>query len=63
MISYVEQKSPLNAHADVSKGAGGIKFCLSLYLHPYFGCVSSKGSGECAHLRQAHLSLGCSTML
>ena len=36
----------LNAHADISSEAGGLKFGLSLHPHPYFVYASSKGSGK-----------------
>ena len=46
------QKSPLKLQADVSRGARGLNFNQSLHLHPYFKYASSKGSGECGHLRR-----------
>ena len=41
LIAYA-QKPPLSAHADVSGGARGQSFCLSLHLYPYFVYASSK---------------------
>ena len=40
----------LSAYADVSSGARGLIFGLSLRLHPYFMYASSEGSSETAHL-------------
>ena len=37
------QKPP---YADISSGARGLNFGLSLHLHPYFVFVSCEGSGE-----------------
>ena len=48
VITYV-QKSPINAHADVSSRAG-LKFGLSLYLHPHFMHASSQCSCMSAQL-------------
>ena len=45
-----EQKPPLNAYAGVYRRARGLKFALSLHLHPFFVYISSKGSGESMHL-------------
>ena len=47
-IAYA-QKPRFNTHADVPSRARGLKFGLSLHLHPYFMFSSSKGSGESAH--------------
>ena len=33
-------------YVDVSSGARDLNFGPSLHLHPYFVCVSSKGSGK-----------------
>ena len=44
----------LNSHADIDSKARGLKFDLSLYLHPNFEYVGSDGSGkstELQHLR------------
>ena len=46
------QKSPLNAHADVSGRARGLNFSRSLHPHQNFVPVSSKGSDEPAHVRR-----------
>ena len=42
------QKLPLNAKADIPKGARGLNFGLSPDLYQFFVYVSSKGSGESA---------------
>ena len=34
LIAHV-QTPPVNAHADVSSGATGLKFGLNLHIHPY----------------------------
>ena len=44
-------KPPVNAYADIFSGARGLKFGLSLHLHPYFVYVSSKGSGGSSYLQ------------
>ena len=38
------------SNACESSGTGGQNFDLVLYLHPYFVCASSEGSGEYVHL-------------
>ena len=44
-------KSPiLNTHADISYGARGLNYGLSLHLHPYFVRASSEGFGESGRL-------------
>ena len=61
LIAYVRE-SPLNADADKSSRARGLKFCLSLHLHPYFVYTSSEASGESAQLRRltrAFVAEGC----
>ena len=50
-LSAVE-KPPLNVHADATRRARGLKFSLSLYLHPYFVYVVSEGSGETVQMRR-----------
>ena len=50
-IAYA-QKSPLNAHIDVSDRARGLKFVPGLHLHPYFVYASSETSSESAHMRR-----------
>ena len=51
LIVYA-QKPHLNAHAEVSSGARGLNFVLSLHLHPYFVYASGEGSDETAHMRR-----------
>ena len=46
------QKRLINVLAYVSSGARGLNFGLSLHLHPYFVCASSKCSGKYVHLRR-----------
>ena len=43
---------PLNIHADVTSGAKGLDFTLSLHPHPYIVRANSEGSGESAHVRR-----------
>ena len=45
----------LIAHIDVSVCFRGLKFYLSLHLHPYFVCASRNGSGEAVKIRVIHL--------
>ena len=49
LIAYA-QKRPLNTHSNVSSGARGLNFALSLNQHPYFMYASSEGSEELAHM-------------
>ena len=51
------QKPQTKTYNEVYSRDKGIYFDLSLYLHPYFKYVRSKGSGY-----SASLSLCCSTM-
>ena len=51
LIAYA-QKPHLNAHAEVSSGARGLNFDLSLHLYPYFAYASGEGSDETAHMRR-----------
>ena len=39
----------INAHADVSTKARGLKFSLRLHLQPYFVYKSSEGSSKSVH--------------
>ena len=39
------QKPHLKARADISSGAKGLYFGVTLHLHPYFVKASSEGSG------------------
>ena len=41
LVAYA-QTPPLNAHADVSRGARGLNFGLSLHLNIYFVLASSE---------------------
>ena len=45
-----EQIPLIYTNAEVSNGARGLNFGLSLYLHPYFMDASSEGSGESGHM-------------
>ena len=45
VLLYVT-KPPISTHVDVSSGARGLNFGLSLYQHPYFVYASSESSGE-----------------
>ena len=49
LIAYA-QKSPLNAHVDVSNEDIALKFGLNLHLYQFFGYVSTEGPGEHAHI-------------
>ena len=51
LIAYA-QKPSLNAHADISSGARGLNFGLSLHLLTNFVYSSSEGSGESVHLQR-----------
>ena len=51
LIAYA-QALLLNACADVSSSARGLKFGLRLHVYPYFVYTNSEGSGESAHLRR-----------
>ena len=42
----------INAHADATREARGLKFGLSLHLHPYFVYASTEGSGESVHMHR-----------
>ena len=44
------QKSPLNAHADISSTARYVSFGLSVHLYSVY--ASNVGSGESAHMRR-----------
>ena len=43
---------PLYVHAEISSGARGNKFRLSLHLYPYYVYASNEGSGESVLLRR-----------
>ena len=47
-------QSPLNAHANLSRGAGGITLGFSLHLHLNFMFASREGTGQSA---EAQLSI------
>ena len=56
LITHAEM--PLNnAHADVSKEARALIFCLILHLFPYLMHASSEDSGESAHMRRPACTL------
>ena len=43
---------PLNVHADICSQARGIKFGLSIHLHPFFVHACIEGSGQIHVLAQ-----------
>ena len=55
LITY-SQKSPLNTHADISNGVGGLLFGLGFPLLSYFVYVRREGASKTAGM-QARLSL------
>ena len=48
-IWYVYEQ---NAHDDLSSGARGLNFGLSLCLHPYFVYANGQGFCETVHMRR-----------
>ena len=51
LIAYA-QMSLINVRANLSSGAKGPIFGMSLHLQPYFAYVSSEGSGESVHVHR-----------
>ena len=51
LIEY-EQMPSCNYHAGVPSGARGLKFALSLHLHPFVMYASSEGSGETVRMHR-----------
>ena len=49
----------INTYADISNGAIGLIFGLSLYLYPYFVYVINEGSGKSAQM----IRLACTLLL
>ena len=41
----------LNIHMQLSSGTRSQYFCLNLHLNPYFGCMTSEGSGETVRMQ------------
>ena len=61
-LYHMHLKPPINALAEVSRTATGLKFGLSLHLHPYFVNRSSKGNGESVNVgwfARAFITLQC----
>ena len=50
VLIAIAQKPPINVHADVLSETRGLKFGLSLHLHPYNVYMITEGSGESAHI-------------
>ena len=49
---------PFNDYAQISRGARGLKFGLSLHIHPYFVYETSKGYDKSGHLRRPTSPMG-----
>ena len=49
-LLWPAHKMSLNMLPQLSIGARGLHFGLSIHLFPCFGCAISKGSGETANL-------------
>ena len=57
------QKLPLNAHADISTGAGRLNFNQFLHLHSCFMYASSECSGKTAEMEPSLLAYAISTKI
>ena len=55
MYSVNIANASLNAHADVSSGARGVKLGLGLHLRQYLLYASSEGSDETGYKRRSRV--------
>ena len=56
LMSHMRNNPAINPHADVSSRARGLKFGLSLHLHPYFEYASSEACAARKRDKYQHLT-------